>query len=149
MGAPTDLPDRFADIVEDFAAVSAPDRLQLLIELGQQLPDLPERFRQQPELLETVLECQAPVYVLAELVGSGEQAVVRLYLSAPPQAPITRGFAGILHAALDGLPVREVLALPSDVSARLGLDEAVSPLRLRGMAGMLARIKRQVTDKAR
>jgi cysteine desulfuration protein SufE len=31
---------------------------------------------------------------------------------------------------------------------RLGLAEAVSPLRLRGMVGMLSRIKRQVALKA-
>ena len=32
-------------------------------------------------------------------------------------------------------------------TAQLGLQDLVSPLRLRGMAAMLARIKRQVRDK--
>jgi cysteine desulfuration protein SufE len=40
-----------------------------------------------------------------------------------------------------------VLALPDDVPERLGIGSAVSPLRLRGMTGMLARIKRQVRAK--
>ncbi len=39
-----------------------------------------------------------------------------------------------------------MLEVPDDVPHRLGLSEAVSPLRLRGMAGMLARIKRQVKE---
>ena len=72
---------------------------------------------------------------------------VHVFFSAPPEAPTTRGFASILRAGLDGLPADEVLAVPDDVSYRLGLTEAVSPLRLRGMAGMLARIKRRVREE--
>ena len=40
-----------------------------------------------------------------------------------------------------------MLATPAEFSSRLGLQDLVSPLRLRGMAAMLARIKRQVRDK--
>jgi cysteine desulfuration protein SufE len=59
-----------------------------------------------------------------------------------------RGFAGILAEGLDGLGVGEVLDVPGEVTEQLGLAEVVSPLRLRGMAGMLARIKRQLALKA-
>ena len=34
--------------------------------------------------------------------------------------------------------------MPDDAPYQFGLGEAVSPLRLRGMVSMLARIKRQV-----
>ena len=68
--------------------------------------------------------------------------------SAPAEAPTTRGFASILHAGLDGLTPEQVLAVPDDVPNRLGLTAAVSPLRLRGMSGMLGRIKRRVRDAA-
>jgi cysteine desulfuration protein SufE len=64
-------------------------------------------------------------------------------------APTTRGFAGILSEGLDGLTVAEVLAVPEDAPYRFSLGEAVSPLRLRGMVGMLSRIKRQVALKTR
>ena len=77
-------------------------------------------------------------------VGDGPDPTVRLFFSAPREAPTTRGFAGILHAGLDGLRASEVLAVPADLSMRLGLADAVSPLRLNGMAAMLARIKRHV-----
>ena len=65
----------------------------------------------------------------------------------PPEAPTTRGFAAILHAGLDGLPADEVLATPAEFTGQLGLQDLVSPLRLRGMAAMLARIKRQIRDQ--
>jgi len=142
----TDLPAGFAEVADDFAALPAPDRLQLLVELGDELPDLPARLRDHPELLEQVVECQSPVYVRAEVEGE-DAPVVRLYVSAPPQSPTTRGFAGVLHAALDGAPVGDVLDLPADAPSRLGLDGVVSPLRLRGMSGMLERVRRQVRSQ--
>jgi cysteine desulfuration protein SufE len=73
--------------------------------------------------------------------------VVHLYFAAPAEAPTTRGFAAILHAGLDGLGAQEVLDTPAEFSSRLGLSDLVSPLRLRGMAAMLARIKRQVREQ--
>jgi|SRR5659263_227405 len=73
-----------------------------------------------------------------------ELLLVHLFFSAPPEAPTTRGFAGILREALDGLSAAEVLAVPPDVPDRLGLAHAVSPLRLRGMSAMLSRVKRQI-----
>ena len=42
----------------------------------------------------------------------------------------------------------EVLDTPDTVTGELGLAEVVSPLRLNGMSGMLARIKRQLSEKA-
>ena len=72
---------------------------------------------------------------------------VHLFFDAPPESPTTRGFAGILHAGLDGLHADEVLATPGEFSSQLGLAEVVSPLRLRGVAAMLARINRQVREQ--
>jgi cysteine desulfuration protein SufE len=40
-----------------------------------------------------------------------------------------------------------VLAVPDDYPNTIGLTEAVSPLRIRGMTGMLARTKRQIREK--
>lgn len=142
------LPASLAQIVEDFNALTKSERLQLLLEFSEGLPALPERYAEHPELLEPVPECQSPLFLIAEVSDAGPQAVVHLHFSAPREAPTTRGFAGILHEGLDGLTVTEILQIPGDVSDHLGLGEAVSPLRLRGMAGMLVRIKRQVAAKA-
>ena len=109
---------------------------------------LPERYAEHPELLEPVPECQSPIFLITEVEGSGREATARLFFSAPPEAPTTRGFASILAEALDGRTVGEVLDTPETVTGELGLAEVVSPLRLNGMAGMLARIKRQLAEKA-
>ncbi|MEK6344557.1 MAG: SufE family protein, partial [Curtobacterium sp.] len=62
--------------------------------------------------------------------------------------PTTRGFASILAQGLSGLTVDEVLAVPADYPLTIGLSEAVSPLRIRGMVGMLGRVQRQVRTLA-
>jgi cysteine desulfuration protein SufE len=142
------LPPQLAEIVEDFQALGERDRLQLLLEFSQELPALPERYDGHPDAMEPVPECQSPVFLAVEVDDApAADRTVHLFFSAPPEAPTTRGFASILRAGLDGLPAAQVLAVPDDVSYRLGLTDAVSPLRLRGLAGMLARIKRRVREE--
>lgn len=138
-----DLPESFEQIVADFNALGQNDRLQLLLEFSQELPQLPERYEQNRDAMEPVVECQSPVFVIVELEG-GTDEPVHVFFDAPREALTTRGFASILATGLAGLTAGELLDVPDDVPNRLGLTEAVSPLRLRGMAGMLGRIKRQV-----
>jgi cysteine desulfuration protein SufE len=139
------LPDALAELVDDFTAVDPPDRLQLLLELSDELPALPARYAERSEQMEQVHECQTPLFLAVEV--EPDDHVVHLFFDAPPEAPTTRGFAGILQTGLDGLTAPQVLAVPDDVPFKFGLGEAVSPLRLRGMVAMLARIKRQVREK--
>jgi cysteine desulfuration protein SufE len=138
------LNPRLAEIVEDFNALPGQQRLQLLLEFSDDLPALPERYAGHRDLLEQVPECQSPLFLAVEVAPDD---TVHLFFDAPPEAPTTRGFAGILQAGLDGLGADEVLATPSEFTSQLGLTDLVSPLRLRGMAAMLARIKRQVRDR--
>ncbi len=135
------LPPQLEELVEDFSAVGPKDRLQLLLELSRELPDLPERYADAADTMEQVHECQSPLFLAVE-VDDGKR--VHLFFSAPPEAPTTRGFASIMHTGLDGEPAAEVLAVPDDFYVALGLAQAVSPLRLRGMSAMLSRIKKQV-----
>jgi cysteine desulfuration protein SufE len=144
---PTALPPKLAELVEEFAAVGPNDRLQLLMELADELPELPARFAERREQMERVVECQSPLYLAVE-VEDGPGRPVRLYFEAPPAGPTTRGFASIMSVGLDGEPAAEVLAVPDDFHTALGLDGSVSPLRLRGMAALLGRIKRQVSAAA-
>lgn len=141
---PDALPATLTDIRDEFLAVAVRDRLLLLLDYANDLPELPERYGEHPERLERVTECQAPVFVAAEV----QDGAVRVYATAPAEAPTTRGFASVLVHALDGLPVDEALAVPDDYPQTLGLGDAVSPLRLRGMSGLLGRIKRQLRAAA-
>jgi len=141
---PSPLPAQLAELVDEFAEVGPRDRLQLLLELSQELPALPGRYADAAESMEQVPECQSPLFLAVEVAGDG---TVHLFFDAPPEAPTTRGFAGILHAGLDGLGADEVLQTPGEFSGQLGLNDLVSPLRLRGLAAMLARIKRQVREQ--
>lgn len=134
------LPDALEEIVEDFRLSPKEMRLQMLLDYSRSLPPLPERYVNAHDLLERVEECQTPFFVAVEI----DQDQVHLFFDAPPEAPTTRGYAGILAAGLDGASVGEILETSPDFALSMGLGELVSPLRLRGMGAILARIKRQV-----
>ncbi|MEJ1230032.1 MAG: SufE family protein [Galbitalea sp.] len=139
-----DLPETLAQIRADFHDLEIRERLQLLLEFANELPELPERYSEHPDLLERVEECQSPVFIFVEV---DDADVVHLFATAPKEAPTTRGFASILVQGLAGLTVREVLDIPDDFPQDLGLTEAVSPLRVRGMTALLGRAKRQIREK--
>ncbi|MGZ4749154.1 MAG: SufE family protein, partial [Oryzihumus sp.] len=61
------LPTALAEIAEDFSSVPVRDRLELLLEFSDGLPDLPERYVGHPEKLEQVDECQSPLFLVVEL----------------------------------------------------------------------------------
>lgn len=147
-GADANIPESVQELIEDFHAVPDADRLQLLLEFSRSLPDLPERYGEHPEQLEQVVECQSPLFLTVEWDDQAEtgndETPVRLFFSAPQEAPTTRGFASILHEGLDGLPAAQIRDLPGDLTERFGLTQLVSPLRMRGMSAMLDRIRRQI-----
>jgi len=132
------------EIISAFAEVPQNLKLELLLEYSENLPDLPERYKDHPELLERVEECQSPVYLFVELV---EQNIVHIFLTAPDEAPTTKGFASLLQLALDQQPADTVLNFDDSFVDALGITDLVSPLRIRGLQGMLMRIKRQVKEK--
>lgn len=139
------VPDSLREIVERFAAGSERLRRQGLLQYGDRLPDLPERLREDRAGLEQVHECQTPFFLHVDLEEDG---TVRLHFDAPRESPTVRGYAGILHAGLDGRSAGEILAVPDDFYREMGLEEVVSSLRLRGMGAIVARLKEQVRRRA-
>jgi cysteine desulfuration protein SufE len=135
------LPAPLAEVVSDFAEVQGQDKLQLLLEFANDLPALPSDLEE--AAMEPVPECQSPLFLHVDAADRDE---VRLYFSAPAEAPTTRGFAAILAAGLDKQSADNILAVPDDFYSDLGLAKLISPLRLRGMSAMLARVKKRLRD---
>ena len=139
----TAIPTNLAEIIDEFNAVSDPEKLQILLEFSRQLPELPERYDGHEEEMEQVIECQTPLFLAVE-VADKAPFETHIFFSAPAEAPTTRGFAGVLAEGLDGAPAQEILAVPDDIASELGLAKAITPLRLRGMTAMLGRLKRNI-----
>ena len=134
------LPPGLAAVAADFADTPREMRLELLLEYADRLKPLPEPYASKTDLMERVEECQSPLFAVAE-VSDGR---VHVHATAPQESPTTRAFASIMQLGLDGLTPEQVLAVPAAAPLRLGLTELVSPLRMRGATGLLARIQRQV-----
>lgn len=132
-------------IVDLFAGAPRELRLQALLEYSRRVPPLPRELAGNRDAMEQVPECQTAFFLATEV---GDDDRVTLHFDVPPEAPTTRGFAGILASGLNGATSAEVLATPDDFYTRMGLAEVISSLRLRGMSAILHRLKRQVREKA-
>lgn len=108
----------------------------MLLEYSEALPEPPTEHAGFD--FERVEECQSPVYLAVEI----QNQEVSLHFDAPREAPTTRGFASVLHSALDGSNIEDVLSFDEDFPDKLGIAHLISPLRMRGIRGMIARIKR-------
>lgn len=137
-------PAKLQQIVDLFAAAPREVKLQALLDYSRRIPPLPAELADNPELLEKVHECQSRFFLKADVADDGS---VAMYFDAPAEAPTTRGYAGILAEGLIGSTADEILALPDDFYLGLGLADVVSPLRLRGMGAIVARLKRQIADQ--
>lgn len=137
-------PEALTEIINDFQAVPEADRLELLFEFSEELPEIPERYAGHEDQMEQVTECQTPLFLAVELADDTEDPAMTLIISAPPEAPTTRGFASVVIQGLSGSKASDILGIPDDVPNKLGLNRALTPLRLRGMSALLGRIKRNI-----
>jgi cysteine desulfuration protein SufE len=138
------LPSGLREIVEEFREATPRERLELLLEYSQDLPDLPDYLAEQRDQLEQVHECQTPVFLHTEIEGRA----VHFHLDIPEESPTVRGYAAILADGFDGTEPEAVLNSPDDVYNLLGLHEAITPQRLRGLHALMLYMKRQVQKLA-
>ena len=134
------MPPKLAEIVEEFASAPREVVLEMLLEFSDAVPPLPADLAGH-DGMEQVPECQTQFFLKATVQPDD---TVTAWFDCPPEAPTTRAFAGILAEGLAGASAVEVLAVPEDLYARMGLAQAISPLRIRGGSAILARLKRQV-----
>ena len=138
------MPPKLSEIVDEFGSAPRDVVLEMLLEFSDAVPALPAELSAH-QGMEQVPECQTQFFLRAELQPD---RTVRTWFDCPPEAPTTRAFAGILAEGLDGATADEILAVPDDLYARMGLGQAISPLRIRGGTAILARLKRQIREQS-
>jgi cysteine desulfuration protein SufE len=133
-------PPALQEIIEDFRSAVPQERIEYLIDFAMEMPDLPEWLHNKRDAMEQVHECQTPVFVFTEV----KEGKVQFYIDVPRESPTVRGYAAIVAEGLNGSSPDAVLQTPEDVHMLLGLHEAISPQRLRGLHALIAYLKRQL-----
>jgi len=110
------------------------DKVEHLIELGKELPPLPDTSKTEGN---KVRGCQSQVWLVADL-DEGEGV---LRLRADSDAVLVKGLIALLLRLYDGLTPAEILAHPPDVLERIGLAKLLTPGRNNGLYSMVARIR--------
>lgn len=142
-GIDTGLPARLQEIVEDFQWCEGREKIELLIQYAEDMPPVPEHLRGDHEAMQQVHECMTPVFVKAE----AENGTMKFYFDVPESSPTVRGYASILGHGLEGATPEEVLSVPGDFYAKMGLAELLTHQRLNGFGAILAHLKRLAVEE--
>jgi len=122
-----------AEIIDEFSFLDDwEDRYQLLIDLGRQLPPLPDIYRSEEYRLRG---CQSVVHFAAEQDGDA----IRFH--AGSDAAIVQGLIALLLRVYSDRTAAEILSTDESFLAEIGLDSHLSPTRKTGLASMLAAIR--------
>ena len=138
------MPAALDAIARELGEADRQERIELLIDYAKSLPPLPERLAAHKDASHRVEECQSPVYLFVEMEGDR----VAIHADAPIEAPTVRGFVALLIEGLNGSTLEDVLAVGNDLIDRIGLPEILGMLRVRGLNGVLNRLKAEVTRAA-
>ena len=126
------------EIIEGFEFLDDwEDRYRYVIELGKELPPLPDAARTEAN---KVQGCVSQVWLVHEETGDGADPV--LVFHGDSDAHIVRGLVAIALSAMSGKKATEIEAFDAvDLFTRLGLIENLTPQRANGLRSMIARIK--------
>jgi cysteine desulfuration protein SufE len=122
-----------SDIYDEYDFLDGDDRYRLLIDLGKQLPPMPDALKTDATL---VRGCSASVWVYP-LEDSGQ-----LTFLADSNAAITKGIIALVLKTVEGLSVADILNV--DITDALGpfdLSNQLSSNRTQGIPNMIALIK--------
>ena len=138
------MPATLDAIVSELSEADRQERIELLIDFAKNLPPLPDRLAEHKDAAHRVEECQSPVFLFVEL----ENDRVAIHADAPIEAPTVRGFVAILVEGLNGATIEEILLVRDSLIEQIGLPEILGMLRVRGLSGVLRRLKAEVTRAA-
>ena len=121
-------------IIEDFEGVDDwMDRYSMIIDLGNTLPPIDEKYKTPAHLIEG---CQSRVWLNAELTPEG---FVRY--TADSDAIIVKGIIALLIEVLNDHTPDEIVNSDLYFIDRIGLAENLSPTRSNGLLAMVRQMK--------
>lgn len=119
--------DEFVDI-EDWM-----DRYAYIIDLGNSLPAIDEKFKTPQYIIEG---CQSRVWLNAELNEEG-----KIIFTADSDAIIVKGIISLLIQVLSNHTPQEILDADLYFIDKIGLSEHLSPTRSNGLVAMVKQMK--------
>lgn len=121
------------EIIEEFEGFDDwMDRYQVIIDMGNALPALEEKFKTADNIIEG---CQSRVWLQADY----DDGVLRF--TADSDAIIVKGIISMLVRVLSEHTPDEILDADLYFIDRIGLHEHLSPTRSNGLVAMIKRIK--------
>ena len=129
------------DIIENLGFFDSwEDRYRYIIDLGRELPPMPQELRDDERL---VRGCQSQVWI------DVSQEQDRLQLSVDSDAFIVKGLLAVVLAALNNKSAAEILDFDIDAYfEELGLMRHLSPTRGNGLQAMVARIREEARRRS-
>lgn len=120
-------------IIEDFEGVDDwMDRYSMIIDLGNTLPPIEEKYKTPDHLIEG---CQSRVWLNAELRDG------KVYYTADSDAIIVKGIIALLIDVLNGHTPTEIVESDLYFIDKIGLAENLSPTRSNGLLAMVKQMK--------
>lgn len=121
------------EVIEDFSELSDwMDKYQMLIDLGNELEPLDERYKTQSNLIDG---CQSRVWLQCDEKDG------KLYFTADSDALIVKGIIALLIRVVSGHTPREIMDAELYFIDRIGLHEHLSPTRSNGLLAMVKQMK--------
>jgi len=81
------LPQKLQRVVDRFASAPRELKGQAMLRYANQVPELPPRYADDPNLLARVHECQSPFFLATEVDDDGS---VHFFFDCPPETPTVR-----------------------------------------------------------
>ena len=121
------------EIIETFSVSDDwMDRYALLIEMGNALPALDEKYKTENNL---IAGCQSRVWLHAQYIDG------KVFFYAESDAVIVKGIVSLLIRVLSGHTPQEILETDLSFIDTIGLREHLSPTRSNGLLSMLKQMK--------
>lgn len=108
------------------------DKYALLIDLGNSLPPLDERYKTESNLIEG---CQSRVWLQADYVDG------KIIFQGESDAVIVKGIVSLLIQILSGHTPQEIIDADLYFIERVGLKEHLSPTRSNGLVAMVKQMR--------